>query len=97
MSPTVKRSKPAKSEVTMESARLRVELQAILVLSLLLSPSFLPCALVAGELVAGTGREKRESHLFAPSKSTQSRRILRGIGSPPAPRPNPFSGRVCCG
>ncbi|KAG8070289.1 hypothetical protein GUJ93_ZPchr0006g41586 [Zizania palustris] len=83
----------------MESARLRVELQAILVLSLLLSPSFLPCALAAGELVAGTGREKRERHLCASSKSTQSRRILRGNVSPPAPtsNPNPRLEPPCCG
>ncbi|KAL5211733.1 hypothetical protein ABZP36_022580 [Zizania latifolia] len=81
----------------MESARLRVELQAILVLSLLLSPSFLPCALAAGELVAGPGREKRESHLFAPRKSTQSRRIMRdGPQNDPVLNPEGGHNPGCC-
>uniref|UniRef100_A0A0E0JX95 Uncharacterized protein n=1 Tax=Oryza punctata TaxID=4537 RepID=A0A0E0JX95_ORYPU len=68
----------------MGAARLGVGLQAILVLSLLMSPPFLPCALAAGCSSEGksndevVGREKDEggNDLFASSKSTWSRRIL---------------------
>ncbi|KAF0913049.1 hypothetical protein E2562_019822 [Oryza meyeriana var. granulata] len=66
----------------MGAARFRVRLQAaILVMSLLLQPPFLPCVL-AGAGYGGepceqmAGGEKHGGHLFAPSKSTRSLRIL---------------------
>uniref|UniRef100_I1NYI7 Uncharacterized protein n=1 Tax=Oryza glaberrima TaxID=4538 RepID=I1NYI7_ORYGL len=69
----------------MGAAWLGVGLQAILVMFLLMSPPFLPCALAAGcssegksgDQVVGMVREMQEGHdFFASSKSTWSRRIL---------------------
>uniref|UniRef100_A0A0D3F2C9 Secreted protein n=1 Tax=Oryza barthii TaxID=65489 RepID=A0A0D3F2C9_9ORYZ len=72
----------------MGAARLRIRLQAVLVMSLLLLQimPFLPCTLATGgnsaELLI-MGREKHAGHLLlAPTKSTRSRRILYNrIGS----------------
>uniref|UniRef100_A0A0E0NBK0 Uncharacterized protein n=1 Tax=Oryza rufipogon TaxID=4529 RepID=A0A0E0NBK0_ORYRU len=62
----------------MGAARLCVGLQAILVMSLLLPPPFLPCVLAGagpgGELVAG--EEKHQGRVFASGISTRSLRIL---------------------
>uniref|UniRef100_A0A0E0JXA0 Uncharacterized protein n=1 Tax=Oryza punctata TaxID=4537 RepID=A0A0E0JXA0_ORYPU len=86
------------------AARLRVRLVAILVVvSLLMSPPFLPpCVLAAGssgggnsgELVLEAGREmKHEGHLVIdPRKLTRPRRVLNGGGPNYDPIHNgPFS------
>ncbi|EEC72736.1 hypothetical protein OsI_06354 [Oryza sativa Indica Group] len=67
----------------MGAARLCVGLQAILVMSLLLPPPFLPCVLAGagpgGELVAG--EEKHQGRVFASGISTRSLRILSQTSS----------------